>query len=221
MFRMWFLTFTGTPRDHHAFEHAHEGPAVMNVPLAVLALGTLVVGFLGMPEAMGGSHFSVWLNPAVGGQAALPTPLAAGQEYDAHVLWHYQKELLLAAIAFVAGGMGIGLAYLKFVACDRPPVFGEARGLFRLFQQRWYFDHVYDLLFVRGAIDFLGWGARHVVDNVFVDGVVRGVPWLYLKFAGTVRVLQNGAVRAYAYAILLGALAILFLVMSSWSLVRF
>ena len=60
-----------------------------------------------------------------------------------------------------------------------------------------------------------------MVDTYFIDGVVRGLPWLYAKFSDTVRVMQTGAVRAYAYAMLFGTLAIVYFVMSSWSLLRF
>jgi NADH-quinone oxidoreductase subunit L len=219
MFRMWFLTFMGTPRDPHAYEHAHEGPAVMNVPLLILAAGTCVVGFFGLPEAMGGSSIAAWLAPAVGAHAHLPAGLE-GDALKAAAYGLHQTEYLLAAFAILGGLAGITLAFLRF-GTGGVPVFGKAKGLFALFQNRYFADHINDAVFVRGSIDFLGWGFRHVVDRWIIDGPVRGLPTLYYKFSDTVRVMQTGAVRAYAYAMLLGMLAIMFVVMSGWSLLRF
>lgn len=219
MFRMWFLTFMGTPRDHHAYDHAHEGPWVMNLPLAVLAIGTCVVGFLGLPEAMGGSKFANFLAPAVGAHAHLP-PGLTGDALTAATYGLHQTEYLLAAFAILGAIFGIAIAYLRY-GIGGTPVFGKAKGIFGLFQQRYFLDHINDAIFVRGSIDFLGWGFRHVVDRWIIDGPIRGLPTLYYKFSDTVRVMQSGAVRTYAYAMLLGTLAILFVVMSGWSLLRF
>jgi NADH-quinone oxidoreductase subunit L len=147
MFRMWFLTFTGKPRgDHHTHDQAHEGPLVMNVPLAILALGTMLVGFLGLPEAMGGSNFANWLAPAVGAHVHLPGGLEGEALTDA-THWLHTKEYMLAAAAVIAGSFGIGLAWIRH-GSHKVPVFGEAKGLFRVFQQRWYFDQINDTIFV-------------------------------------------------------------------------
>ncbi|MEB3329192.1 MAG: NADH-quinone oxidoreductase subunit L [Candidatus Sericytochromatia bacterium] len=219
MFRMWFLTFLGTPRAPHLYAQAHEGPSVMNLPLAVLAFGTLVVGFLGLPEALGGSALAAWLAPAVGAHGHLPEGLS-GTALKAATLSLHTREWLLASIAVVAGGLGILLAYLRH-GPHRTPVFGRARGLFAVFQDRWYFDHVYDAVIVKPAIYFLGWGFRHAVEPL-IDLVVLGVPALYGKFSATLRLVQTGAVRVYAYVMMVGLLLLLYLVLTSptWSLLR-
>jgi NADH-quinone oxidoreductase subunit L len=215
MFRMWFLTFTGRPRDAQLFSHAHEGPAVMNGPLLVLAAGTVTVGFLGLPEALGGSAFAHWLAPAVGEHGHLPADLSGGALAAAKVALH-RSEWLFASFAVVAGGLGILFAWLKH-GSHVAPVFGQASGIFGVFQNKWYFDHVYDALFVKPSIHLLGWGTRHVVDPFIIDGVVRGVPRLYGAFADTIRLLQTGAVRVYAYVLLVGMLALLSFVLTKWS----
>jgi NADH-quinone oxidoreductase subunit L len=215
MFRMWILTFTGRPRDAALHAHAHEGPRVMNAPLFVLAAGTVVVGFLGLPEALGGSTFAHWLAPAVGTHGHLPEGLA-GKELQAATHALHSREWLLAAFAVVAGGLGILFAALRY-GSHRVPVFGEASGLFAVFQKKWFFDHIYDALFVKPSIHLLGWGTRHVVDPYIIDGVVRGLPRLYVAFAGAVRLVQTGAVRVYAYVLLAGMLALLSVVLTKWS----
>ncbi|MEB3198466.1 MAG: NADH-quinone oxidoreductase subunit L [Candidatus Sericytochromatia bacterium] len=211
MFRMWILTFTGAPRQADLFAHAHEGPSVMNGPLAILALGTLVVGFVGLPEVMGGSALAAWLAPAVGAHAHLP----AGAD-EATTLWLHQKELLLASFAVIAGGLGILLAYLRH-GSHRAPVFGRAKGLFAVFQDRWYFDHVYDAVLVKPAIHLVGWGNRHVIEPFIVDGLVRVIPRFYLALSQSVQLIQTGAVRVYAYVMLLGTLTVLYVVLTKWS----
>jgi NADH-quinone oxidoreductase subunit L len=212
MFRMLVMTFFGKPRDHHAYEHAHEGPWQMNLPLLVLAIGTCLVGFLGLPEAMGGSSIAAWLQPAL--------ITEAHHELSDDALWAFKStEMLLASMAIVAGLIGIVSAWLRYG--KRIPSFAAPKNAFlKLFRAKYYFDEVFDVLFVKGSIAFIGWGLWHVVDNFFIDGVVRTLPRAYYGFANGVRRLHTGMARSYAYVMLFGMLAIFYTVMTRFSLLK-
>src|SRR3970282_1076627 len=70
MFRQFFMVFFGECRaDHHTQEHLHESPKTMTLPLIVFATGALFAGGLGLPAVFGGSQFSHWLEPVIGGHA--------------------------------------------------------------------------------------------------------------------------------------------------------
>jgi NADH-quinone oxidoreductase subunit L len=78
VFRAVFLTFHGTDRvSHEAKHHLHESPRAMTIPLVVLAAGAVIVGFLGVPSALGGGNvFHHWLEPVFAGRSA-PTMSAS------------------------------------------------------------------------------------------------------------------------------------------------
>lgn len=209
MFRMLYLTFFGAPRDLHAHEHAHEGPWVMNLPLAVLAVGTVLVGFLGLPAAMGGSAFAAFLAPAV----------AKAHEHAAD----FKLEYTLMSLAIIAGSLGILTAYLKYGRkWDQRFAFAPVRNAFlRFTDNKWGFDDAIAHLIVAPVLAVSRWGLWKAVDQYAIDGIVNGLPRLYREAAEGVRGLQTGAVRLYAYAMFLGTLAVLAAVVARFGLLRF
>jgi NADH-quinone oxidoreductase subunit L len=213
MFRMLVLTFFGKPRDQHHYDHAHEGPWQMNLPLLILAIGTCCVGVLGLPDSMGGSSFATWLAPSLIQEA--PHVMASDEVWAAN-----STEFLLMAMALVVGIIGIILASARYGKAGKEAFTTPTNPLLKFFQQKWYFDEVYDIIFVKGAISFVGWGLWHIVDDFFIDGVVRSVPRAYFGFANGVRRVQTGMARSYAYVMLVGALTIFYFVMTRFSLLH-
>lgn len=209
MFRMFYLTFYGKPRDAELHAHAHEGPWVMNAPLAVLATGAVVVGIFGLPAALGGSRFSEFLAPAL--------PKAHHSGLDAFAL--HSMEFSLMGMAVVAAGVGILIATLRYVVWQRAD-FSPRSGLAALLDRKYYLDEINDALFVKPSIHLLGWGAWRVVDRQVIDGAVRAVPAAIRWAAQGVRPLQMGRTRGYAYVMLGGTLAIVLWVMSHYALLR-
>jgi len=180
VFRAMFLAFFGSYRGHH---HAHESPAVMTVPLAILALLSLGGGFIKIPEFL--EHFF--------------PPME-----EAH-------DPTLVAISVAAGVIGIGLAYVMYVA--RPGMADSLaatfKGLYTLIYNKYFVDEIYDAAVVNPLID----GSRTVlwkgVDAGLIDGSVNGIGGRARAFGGVLRLLQSGSIRSYATWVLFGSVVII------------
>jgi NADH-quinone oxidoreductase subunit L len=221
MFRLLFLTFFGEARSvfgHHDHEgpaladphrHTHtpkEGPWTMVLPLVVLAIGSVVVGFLGLPGVWGGSAFEVWLAPAL---PKLQTPEMGAT-----------TEFALMALSIIAGGLGILIAWLRYGT--RAVSFEPARNILWGFAaNKWCWDHFYRAVIVNPLIFLSRWGLWKTIDNLFIDGIVNGVPRAYYGLSGVIRYAQTGVARFYAYAMLVGTLVIFLLVALRFSLFQF
>jgi NADH-quinone oxidoreductase subunit L len=169
MFRLLFMTFFGESRvDHHTEAHIHESPKVMTIPLMVLAAGSLVVGYIGLPAWLGGSAFEHWLSPVFE-----PVQVAAAGAAEEH---HHSValEIGMAAVSVAIAFVGFFIAYLAYYKKSDLPerVSAKAAGLYTALLNKWYVDELYDFLFVHRAKD-LGRGLWRFDGNV-VDGAVNG-----------------------------------------------
>jgi NADH-quinone oxidoreductase subunit L len=186
MSRLLFMTFFGSFRGTHEQEHhLHESPWVMVLPLVVLAVGSFAGGYLDVPHLVG---------PAFRGVDA--------EEH--HVGW-------VPVAATVNALLGIALAYLLYLRkpelADR--IAESAAPVRRVLEDKYGFDTLYDG-FVRRVV--VGGGETFlwkVFDARVIDGAVNGLGGLAAGIAAWVRLVQTGLVRAYALAILGGAVALL------------
>ena len=193
--RLIFMTFHGETRaDHHTFEHAHESPNVMMIPLYVLAAGAVLAGMLWYGDFVG-HHEGEWWGPSI-----FNGP-------DNHVLHDaHDVPKWVKVSPFIAMLIGLGLAWWMYIRQpDLPNQIAERnRPLYEFLLNKWYFDELYDFLFVRPAmwIGSVFWkrGDGGTIDG-FLNGLAMGiVPWL-TRFAGRV---QSGYVFHYAFAMLIG-----------------
>jgi NADH-quinone oxidoreductase subunit L len=236
MFRQVFMVFFGESRaDHHTQEHIHESPPVMTVPLWILAIGSILVGYLGVPHVLSGPvhlphFFNDWLAPVFGGHGPVEEHLPAGG--------NEAMELLLMAVSVGVAFTGAGLAYLMYYRQRvRPEIFSEALGgvPYRVVANKYYVDELYDLVFVRGTLLLAraaAWFDQHVIDgivnlsavavretarlggfldNLIVDGAVNAVAEITWAAGGRIRRIQTGAISAYLYVVVLGVLGGVFL----------
>jgi NADH-quinone oxidoreductase subunit L len=185
MFRLYFMTFSGsfrgTPEQEH---HLHESPASMVGPLAVLAGGSVVAGFLGVPAILGASFIPNLI------ERFLDPVLENAQEVLRNVLPFVNGEgaeggLMLASVALA--GLGIAVAWYFYRA--RPDVPGRLAsalsGPYRVLLNKYYVDELYSALFVRGVAlgggEALQWVDRSVVDGgggeLAPGAGVNGVAW--------------------------------------------
>jgi NADH-quinone oxidoreductase subunit L len=201
MFRLWYMTFAGEPRDHHKYDHAHESPPVMSYVLIFLAVFAVGIGW-SLPRAMPGvlSHLGVepLLQSAqpIGTQATkngvLMPGLAVPDEHLSHA-WEIKQPAGLAAIAAaIIGILFATMVYLwKTVSADN--LARTLRPLYDLSWHKWWFDELYDRLFVQPAHrigNFTAW----VLDRGIIDGIVHTLAWVGRVFAVIVAVVGDRAI---------------------------
>jgi NADH-quinone oxidoreductase subunit L len=192
--RLIFLTFHGHPKgDHHVFEHAHESPPSMMIALVVLSLGALLSGALFANLFVGSAETAFWhgaIALAAHAEAEVPT-------------W-------VALAPFVAAILGLAIAYYYYILHPELPPQMAARGglLYAFLYNKWYFDELYDFLFVRPAkrLGRFLWkvGDGRIIDGLGPDGVAARVLDVT---KGAIR-LQSGYVYHYAFAMLIGVAAL-------------
>ncbi|MBP0462894.1 NADH-quinone oxidoreductase subunit L [Roseomonas sp. PWR1] len=192
--RLIILTFHGAPRaDAHTMEHVHESPAVMLVPLLVLAAGAIATGAVFAPHFIG-HHWEQFWNGAI---------VNAPHNHIMHAAHEVPSWVPLAPT--VVGLSGIALAYLLYMAMPGVPAKLAATfgGLYRFLLNKWYFDELYDFLFVRPArrLARMLW---QTADARIIDGVPNGAAAIAADVArGAVR-LQTGRVANYAFVMIAG-----------------
>jgi NADH-quinone oxidoreductase subunit L len=191
------MTFSGPSRaDHHTFMHAHESPPVMLVPLAILALGAVVAG-AAAPFFIGESYKEFW-------------GLALREGEHNHVL-HAVHEVpdwvSWSPTLAMAGGTLIAVLYYLLVP-SLPSLTARAfRPIYLFLLNKWYFDELYDLVFVRPTF-WLGNVLWKVGDIAIINGLIDGTAAGVYRVTARVVRLQTGYIYHYAFAMLIG-LAIL------------
>ncbi len=197
--RLIFMTFYGEPRgDMHAHEHAHESPRVMTIPLIVLAVGAILAGMVFYGDFVG-HHAKEFFGPAI-----LHGP-------DNHVLHDYHEVPDWVKLApFVAMALGLLTALLFYVW--RPEIPGKLAaqnpGLYQFLLNKWYFDELYNLIFVRPAM-WIGTFLWKKGDGATIDGGINGLTMGIIPFfTRLVGRAQSGYIFHYAFAMFIG-LAIL------------
>jgi NADH-quinone oxidoreductase subunit L len=227
MFRLIFMTFFGSERiDHEAKHHLHESPPIMIRPLQVLALLSIVGGYVGLPAVLGGKNwFGHFLAPVTG---------------------HHEIELgsstewMLMTISVAVGLLGIFLAYVIYVRKEGRPaeVFAaKIKWFYHLVFHKYFIDEFYngvivagvmqlgtllgrfDLAVIDGLVNGASWLTRKIsvfsigVDTHVVDGAVNGVATVNQYMAGQLRKLQTGRIYNYALAMVLGVFLVVTIVL--------
>ena len=194
--RALWMTFYGEPRDHHLYDHAHESPSVMTLPLIALAAGAVVLGIaIGFPPEQGFIHR--FLNPAVEVPGAAERLPAIG------------TIVLLAGISIVAGLVGIAIGVSMSVR-HRPDPAAIARAsgpYYRVLLNKYYLDELYDHRVVEAARAFAG--ASWAFDIHIIDGLVNRLGWALARSGSGLRRVQTGVVGNYALTIVAGLLIVL------------
>ncbi|TVR82290.1 MAG: NADH-quinone oxidoreductase subunit L, partial [Rhodospirillales bacterium] len=193
--RLLIMTFHGAPRaDEKVMAHVHESPRVMLVPMGVLGIGAIIAGMVGYNAFVGAGSAVFW-----GGSIFV---LPEHDVYDAI----YQLPAWVPLLPMLVGLAGIALAvYLYGFRTDLPGVLaGRFQGVYRFLLNKWYFDEVYDALFVRPSFR-LGRGLWKSGDGAVIDGIgPDGVAAVTVDVAAWVRRVQTGYIVHYAFAMFIG-----------------
>ncbi len=192
--RLLILTFHGKPRaDQKAMDHVHESPAVMTGPLIVLALGAMLTGIAFHGWFIGEDWLDFWRGSIVNA----PT----------NTVMHDMEAvpLLASLLPTLVGLAGIALAYIMYVAVPALPARMAAAvpALYRLVLNKWYFDELYDRIFVRPA-QRLARVLWHVGDETLLDGMPNGIASLAADGSAQVVRIQTGSIAVYAFTMLIG-----------------
>ena len=207
MFRLYFLTFSGKFRGSHEQEHhLHESPAPMTMPLIVLAILSVVGGWIGIPAVFAeNAHLlSNFLSPVV------------ASVKPAHPAIHlsHTSELALMGAVLVLILVMIGLASKKFSKENIDT--SEPSGFSAVLSNKWYVDELYEAIIVK-PINWISSFLSRVVDNKLIDGLVNGVGKGVQFSARQMRLLQSGQVGSYIL-IMMVAIILFFIFQLFWKL---
>tara|TARA_R110000787_G_scaffold24318_22_gene69157 strand:- start:1058 stop:2968 length:1911 start_codon:yes stop_codon:yes gene_type:complete len=198
--RLLFMTFHGQPRaDEKTMAHVHESPKSMTIPLLVLAIGAIFAGYLGYDYFVGDKMAAFW------GTALFVAPTNTALA-DAHHVPTWVKILPI-----VVGAIGIAVAfYMYIVRTDLPAqIAARLNRLYLFLYNKWYFDELYDALFVRPAKS-LGHALWRDGDGTLIDGLgPDGVASVARNLAQRTSRLQSGYVYHYAFAMLIGVVGLI------------
>lgn len=181
MFRLYATTFLGKFRGTHEQEHhLHESPSAMTVPLIVLAILSVVGGFVNVPEVLGGHHQL--------------------QQYLSPVLLSEKGFHLDHTTEFILMGSSVGLAVLLIVFAltkySKNPELNEPSGAGKILANKWYIDELYDTIIVKPILAIAAFLKSFIEKNI-IDGTVNNVGKLVQYSARQIRLVQSGLVGNY------------------------
>ena len=241
MFRLWYLTFFGTYRGGHDTVHSHESsktasetdthhhpgrphesPWVMLTPLVILAILSLVGGWVGVPEVLHGhDEIGHFLSPVTHGQSLsfeqatvanaarglsqLPAESAAAAPADAGT------ELTLSALSVLAGLLGLFFADLLYRRKPELPakLAAKIRGINWLVENKYWVDEIYSGFIVKPVLFVSKYALWVFFDRGLVDGAGAGLVGANIGLGSLVRRIQSGNIRSYAGWLAFGAAALL------------
>ncbi|MHB9044508.1 MAG: NADH-quinone oxidoreductase subunit L [Pirellulales bacterium] len=234
MFRLWYLTFAGAPRDLHVHEHAHESPRIMYVPLVILAVCAIVVGWHVPFTDLSLTSLLEQARPIGGPAAGFYWPqVRVPEEHLSHTL---HGAATWYAFAMTLLGFSVATALYGLRLLDPEQIRRRVNPLYRFLLRKWWFDELYWAVFVRpahaisrlaaavdkrgldGIIDGLALATRGVaklddlIDRYFVDKIVNLLAdWTY-ALGLSLRNVQTGMVRQYVMLIAVGTVVLFVLI---------
>ncbi|MBO9150593.1 NADH-quinone oxidoreductase subunit L [Chitinophaga sp. GCM10012297] len=197
MFRLYYITFSGKFRGTHEQEHhLHESPAAITLPLIILAILSVIGGYVGLPEVFGAPHLlAEYLSPIF----APSVPYLHAEHLSHGLEWGLMglSTGLVIVMIFIARG--------KFRNYEDSGA--ENTGIAKVLENKWYVDELYDAIIVKPLM-VLSRFFQDVVERAGIDGLVNGVG-AGVKWGGRqIRLLQNGQVGFYIFAMVIGMIVL-------------
>jgi len=204
MFRLIFLTFFGKERYDERHVHVHESPKSMLVPLMILAVLSIVGGWLAAPAFWGGpDYFAKFLEPVFAQGSAAESGAA---EAAAHAL-----EIPLAIVAVITALIGLGIAYWLYIRNPQKPseLAKSMKGVYTTLLNKYYVDELYAAVVVKPLLWLSTKVLWQTVDVQIIDGAVNGIARGTTEVGDNVRHAQSGNTRSYAVWVIIGALVVI------------
>jgi len=210
--RLIFMTFHGKPRASvDVMNHVHESPNVMLIPLYILAAGALLAGFVFHDAFVGhatGGDNEFWYNEF------WRTALYSSPSNTVLETFHDVPKLVKWS-PFIVMAIGFGLAWWMYIKSPYIPkeLAKQHPGLYSFLLNKWYFDELYDFIFIRPA-KWIGHFLWKKGDGWLIDGFgPNGISARVLDVTGKVVKLQSGYLYHYAFAMMIGIAALI-----TWSM---
>ncbi|MDB5412379.1 MAG: NADH-quinone oxidoreductase subunit [Rubritepida sp.] len=192
--RLLILTFHGKPRaDHHTMEHLHESPAVMLIPLVLLAVGAAFAGMVFAPYFIGHEYEHFW-NGAI---FNLPA------KHMMEAMHHVPEWVPMLVMTVAISGIVLAVILYGFLPAVPGRIAAAFPGIYRFLLNKWYFDELYARIFVEPA-KRLAMRFWQIGDMRIIDGMPNGVASLAAGTARGVVRLQTGRVANYAFTMIIG-----------------
>ena len=196
MFRLYAMTFLGKFRGTHEQEHhLHESPKAMTIPLIILAILSVIGGWIGIPEVFmhGGHRLQAFLEPVFAQSNALT---------EKHALSH-ATEYMLMGVSVGAALIALIYAWTKFSKYQKTDT--EETGLGKVLANKWYVDELYDAIIVKPILSIAKY-FNNIFEKKGIDGFVNGVGKAVNYGSRQIRLLQTGQVGTYVLMMVLGIL---------------
>jgi NADH-quinone oxidoreductase subunit L len=195
MFRLYATTFLGSFRGTSEQQsHLHESPAAITIPLIVLAVLSVVGGWVGIPEAImkNGDSFTSFLAPIFEESGKLKATAIADNS----------KDLMLMG---VSAGLALIVAVIAWMRFSKKPELQEATGFGKMLANKWYIDELYDAIIVK-PINALAKFLNTFIEKDVIDWIINGVGKVVNYTSRQVRLVQSGQVGSYVLLMVLSIL---------------
>ena len=179
-------------------DHVHESTPWMTVPLMILALGAIFGGWALHDDFIGDNQLAFWAGSIMSGP-------------NNHILVDIEHvPATIAWLPTVTSALGILLAYVMYMLRPELParLANAFAPVYQFLLHRWYFDELYDFIFVRPA-QWLARALWHVGDETLIDGMPNGAAALAAGGSAQVVKIQTGSIAVYAFTMLIGLVALI------------
>lgn len=202
MFRLLYLTFFGDVRANaHAMSHIHESPKSITIPLICLAVLSIVGGFVGVPEVLGGSH---WLSSYLAPVFAQSKTLVESHHLDHSIEYALMGTVVALTIIVII------VAYLKYAHKKHVPVAdAQLSGGAKLLANKYYIDELYNAIIVK-PLYWLSNIFDIFIERLGIDKIVNAFGGSVVEGGKITRLTQNGSIGYYIFLMVIGIVLILF-----------
>ncbi|MEW6050159.1 MAG: NADH-quinone oxidoreductase subunit L [Candidatus Zixiibacteriota bacterium] len=207
MFRLVYVTFFGAERmDAETKHHIHESPRTMTVPLMILAVLSIIGGFVGMPHVFGATnYFEKWLEPVMAPEHGSTIELARAAHGGSPEM---ELLLMVLSVLLVLGAIWLARYYYNRNLQAMTSLREKLAGVHTILLNKYYVDELYGAVIVRPLVygSVFLW---KIFDVLIIDGFMNGLAWLAKELSDTIRYVQSGRVRGYATLFVIGVVVLM------------